>query len=32
MSFLLEMNERPAGASELPATLDGLKQILMTDK
>lgn len=32
MSFLLEMNERPAGAGELPATLDGLKQILMTDR
>ncbi len=32
MSFLLEMNERPAGTSELPATLDGLKQILMTDR
>ncbi len=32
ISFLLEMNEVPAGSSPLPADLDTLKQILVTEK
>ena len=32
MSFLLKSNEMPAGASELPADLEALRQVLMTER